>query len=219
MGLSTNDSPSRYWNEFYASHSSGLKKPSQFATFILGELDERSFICDVGCGTGKDALFFASHGHHVVGVDGSEEAVGFCNESAKSLSLDTRFFCSSVQSLSDSPVLDDSVSLSAASPLVVYARFFLHAISEEDEDTLLEWVRNVSETTSRSVKFAAEFRTHRDATLPKSTSQHYRRFINPIDFMSKSVRNGFNVDYFVEGFGFAKYKNDDAHVARCIISI
>lgn len=219
MSLVRDKGVSQYWNEFYASHSAGLKRPSQFATFILGEVDDQSLIFDVGCGTGKDTLFFASHGHHVVGVDGSDEAVNFCNENANSLSLDAQFFCSSVQNLASSSVLEGSTALSTASSLIVYARFFLHAIPEEDEDALLEWVKTVSEVTSRPVKFAAEFRTHRDATLPKSTSQHYRRFVNPADFMSKSIRNGFNVDYFVEGFGFAKYKNDDAHVARCIISI
>lgn len=64
---------------------------------------------------------------------------------------------------------------------------------------------------------AAEFRTIRDAQQAKVTAEHYRRFVNPLVFMANANTAGFATDYFVEGFGYAKYKDDDAHVARCLM--
>ena len=63
---------------------------------------------------------------------------------------------------------------------------------------------------------ALEFRTSRDEFLSKVTESHYRRFINPLAVVAKGNHLGFSCEYFVEGFGYAKYKSDDAHVARII---
>jgi cyclopropane fatty-acyl-phospholipid synthase-like methyltransferase len=40
-------------------------------------------ILDVGCGTGEHSLFFASHGHEVVGVDSSPRAIQKAQEKAR----------------------------------------------------------------------------------------------------------------------------------------
>jgi 2-polyprenyl-3-methyl-5-hydroxy-6-metoxy-1,4-benzoquinol methylase len=32
-------------------------------------------ILDIGCGTGENSLYFAGHGHEVVGVDSSRRAI------------------------------------------------------------------------------------------------------------------------------------------------
>jgi len=104
-----------------------------------------------------------------------------------------------------------------AQTVVIYARFFIHAITEEDENFLFALVKNVG--PQLKTLFAAEFRTHRDATMPKETAIHYRRFIDPHEFLVRSINLGLNVEYYVEGFGLAKYKSDDAHVARYLLSI
>lgn len=40
--------------------------------------------------------------------------------------------------------------------------------------------------------------------------------MNPTTFQARTLARGFDVEYAVEGFGFAKYKEDDAYVARAI---
>ena len=51
----------------------------------------------------------------------------------------------------------------------------------------------------------------------KETAAHYRRFIDPLNFLTSALARGFELHYFVEGFGYAKYNSDDAHVARVIL--
>jgi hypothetical protein len=48
------------------------------------------------------------------------------------------------------------------------------------------------------------------------TQQHYRRFVSPATFQARALGRGFEVVYAVEGFGFAKYRLDDAYEARAI---
>ena len=48
------------------------------------------------------------------------------------------------------------------------------------------------------------------------TDSHYRRFVLPASFEARALGRGFDVLYTVEGFEFAKYREDDAYVARTI---
>jgi SAM-dependent methyltransferase len=215
--MTIDPSTARHWDGFYSSAEvHRLKPPSQFGAFVIGEMAPSAMVVDIGCGSGRDALFFASHRYPVVGVDASSAAVSHCQSMSKALDLNATFLCSEVQSPELTTRLRNEPAYQNASDLLVFARFFLHAIPEEAEDALLEFVASVAKPGH--TKFAAEFRTQRDATLPKSTAQHYRRFIDPVALLAKAIKQGMSVDYFVEGFGFAKYGGDDAHVARCLFS-
>lgn len=68
-----------YWDKYYAGKKvTNFLLPSQFAVFVLGELSQPSVIYDIGCGRGRDALFFTQAGHTVFGVDSSSIAVRKC---------------------------------------------------------------------------------------------------------------------------------------------
>lgn len=200
-----------YWQSYYSGQRTLVTPlPSQFAVFIAGEMHQQHEVFDIGCGGGRDSLFFGANSHVVTGVDGSEAAIEKCRELAQKAGLaDTRFVCSPVTS-------DELASVAAPSaglPVLVYARFFLHAITDEEEERFFRLARAL---TSGGGKLAVEFRTMRDVAQEKVTASHYRRFIDPIFFNARALKFGFSARYFVEGFGFAKYKNDDAHVARFI---
>ena len=64
---------------------------------------------------------------------------------------------------------------------------------------------------------ALEFRTEKDEKLTKSTPEHYRRFVSSSNVISYALKLGYVCDYQVEGFGYAKYKNDDAYVSRLLM--
>lgn len=205
---------SSYWNEFYRAKAASLAAPSQFALFVLGETSADSRILDLGCGTGRDAIYFSSQGRHVVGVDASEAAVAHCTKVAKDNGLSARFLTSTIDA---ADLLDRAAREFEGAPragMTVYARFFVHAINDEEEMALLRLAAGIC---SKGDLLAAEFRTIRDAQQAKVTAEHYRRFVNPLDFMANATSVGFTTEYFVEGFGYAKYKDDDAHVARCLM--
>lgn len=200
---------SEYWNSYYDACRSRRHTPSQFAVFVDGELTGPHRIIDIGCGTGRDSIYFAQVGHDVVGVDASEAAVRGCRAVVDEFSLCAEFV--------ESSILSDNLAARLASdrgPTVIYARFFLHAVTEEEEGAFL---RLAARLTRPGDILAVEYRTVRDSSGAKVTGTHYRRFIRPSEFQANAIKSGFDVTYAVEGFGYAKYGPDDAYVARDLL--
>lgn len=198
-----------YWDAYYADRGVERPLPSQFATFVAGELDGPTRIIEFGSGSGRDALFFAAHGHDVTGVDASKAAVEACTAQGDELGLDVEFLAARID--------DDVLTELRVSPgnTMVYARFFVHAITEEEETVFLDLVAGL---TSPGDRLAVEYRTVRDSSGAKVTGSHFRRFVDPTAFNAQAVLHGFDVTYAVEGFGFAKYRQDDAYVARALFA-
>lgn len=96
---------------------------------------------------------------------------------------------------------------------MLYARFFVHAITDHEEESFLDLAAAV---TSPGDLLAVEYRTIRDQVGAKETQTHFRRFVLPATFQARALGRGFEVTYAVEGYGFAKYRHDDAYVARTI---
>jgi cyclopropane fatty-acyl-phospholipid synthase-like methyltransferase len=204
------EAKSAYWDEYY-SRATDIARPlpSQFAVFVAGELKSPHRIVEFGCGNGRDSLFFSAHGHRVIGVDASDPAVKRCVGLAEALGEVVEFVTSAI----DDPGLIGRIPPSER-PTAIYARFFLHAITEEEEQSFF---RCASALTKPGDVMAVEYRTIRDLSQAKTTVSHFRRFMDPVVFQVVAARHNFRTRYAVEGFGFAKYLHDDAYVARCVL--
>ena len=202
-----------YWNKYYKDRRSNqVLIPSQFATFVAGEMHptQQGSIVELGCGNGRDALFFARHSFNVLGVDASVEAIDICRTAAVGLKAD--FIVGDVD---DSDLLHSiQMILKDQHAALLYSRFFLHAISDESQTAIFDLSNKLC---SPGALMALEFRTVRDKQLTKETESHFRRFVDPLSLLDEAIRFGFRVEYFVEGFGYAKYRADDAHVARVML--
>ena len=201
-----------YWNGYYSQKSS-LTYPSQFCLFALGEMKPSDLVVDLGCGQGRDALYLASQGFQVLGVDGSESAVAACRQEAERRGIrNAEFICSPIESAALLTRLAQLRQEHSGS-LFIYSRFFLHAIDAASEEKLLQMVKRL---TLPGEMLALEFRTWRDERLSKTTPDHYRRYVDPTATIRALTHAEFDIRYFVEGFGFAKYRTDDAHVCRIL---
>ncbi len=201
-----------YWNGFYKQKSSPTY-PSQFCLFALGEMKPSDLVVDLGCGQGRDSLYLASQDFRVLGVDGSESAVAACRQEADRRGIrNAEFICSPIES---GTLLAHLAQLRKAhrGSLFIYSRFFLHAIDAVSEEKLLQMVKRL---TVPGEMLALEFRTWRDEMLSKTTPDHYRRYVDPTTTIRSLTQAEFEIRYFVEGFGFAKYRTDDAHVCRIL---
>lgn len=205
---------SDYWNSYYASRAVlKLSAPSQFAAFVAQEAGDAHLIIEVGCGNGRDSLFFARHGFQVVAIDGSSAAIAKCEESRQAQKLDSiAFACATVGTDGFAEALVAARARSDG-PAMAYARFFLHAITDAEEVAFFD---AMSAALHEGDRLAVEYRTVRDAAGEKTTAAHYRRYVEPAQVIANAAGFGFAVEYEVEGFGFAKYLNDDAYVARTV---
>ena len=208
---------SDYWNNYYKDTKGVGAIPSQFAAFAACEFLSGSPIIDVGCGNGRDAIFFSSLGYKVIGIDSSSSAVELCSSAVKHLAVDA---CFRILDISEDKIaIDkfvDTLIVDDASDINIYSRFFIHAIDEEAENNFFYLINRLK--SFANVKVFLEFRTVRDKSLPKETTSHYRRFVQPENIIAKIYQCNMQLKYHVEGFGYAKYKSDDAYVARLIFA-
>lgn len=204
----------QYWDGFYKSQTAAsLIVPSQFAAFAAIEFGGNvDTVVEVGCGSGRDSIFFAASGFKVIGLDESGVAVDSSRKLADANSVKAMFLHFGISDLGAAKGIQEYADENTR--MAMYARFFLHAINEQEQKSFFKLARDILKPDGL---LAVEFRTDRDQKQEKVTPEHYRRYIEPACFAATASDEGFKTNYFVEGFGFAKYKADDAHVARFIL--
>lgn len=79
------------YEKLYRDERNALGEPGkEFVRFFKFYAKPNAFIFDVGCGQGRDALFIARLGHHVLGVDLSPTGIAdlLTDASAEGLSIE-----------------------------------------------------------------------------------------------------------------------------------
>lgn len=202
-----------YWNSYYENTAKNAAQ-SKFAEFIIEQHPNHKFLVDVGCGNGRDTLFFAKSNWQVLGIDASAAAISHCIN--QDLTFDT---CSSFLTADITNI--DLVSVIKAHQFIlnetlIYARFFLHSITAADELTFLEQVAKV---VKEGAHFCFEVRTSEDALLPKSEPNHYRRFVIPEELEESCRSFGMVPLYTYVSRGLAPYGTEDPVILRGIFTL
>lgn len=208
-----------YWQEFYGNREEQkrLAIPSQFAAFVSNEMSsfsDKYIILELGCGSGRDAGLLSKHFAKYVGVDQSKEALeraSYLNNAAMQSKQNIDFIDLDLELQSS---VDALISLleEKKMPIMLYTRFFLHAVDPSVEKMIMDLSSKLNCAWS-----AHEFRILGDEANPKVTGAHYRRYLDFERFKATAKDYGWHVLYDVSGYGFAKYGDDDALVGRLIL--
>ncbi len=111
----------QHWQSFYQA-SETPTFPSQFSVFVQSWLVESTeTIIEVGCGNGRDAIFLSRAGHHMLV---SDQVVGVGLRELANASSSFDYVEGDVVAAVGS--MGEFVDLSK--PVIVYSRFFQHAI-------------------------------------------------------------------------------------------
>ena len=198
-----------YWDTFYREKKITLQK-SKFAFFCKKFLKNyKGTLYDIGCGNGRDVLFFNEKNIHCIGIDKSKEAIK--KNKKKIVKYQNKFLMKNFCGLFNKKSINDNFS--------IYSRFTLHAINYNDEKKLIESLKNKKNLNYIFI----ECRTIKDDFygLGKKVgkhefiSSHYRRFIDP-KVLKNKLRKYFKIVYFKESKNFAKFKNENPCVLRII---
>lgn len=201
-----------YWNHFYEKGKAKMT-PSPFARDMLPHMQKKQGITllDIGCGNGRDSLYFAQNGLQVTGIDLSESAIRELNRLCKN--SNTEFICCDYAKaeIFERKKYD-----------FCYCRFFIHAITEWQEDILLRKVYNV---LAEKGLFFIEVRSIKDELYGRGEpagrnayiyDEHYRRFIVKEELEKKLLAEGFRLIYSEEKQGFATFGEFDPYIIRII---
>ena len=198
-----------YWNCYYQNKLC-TNQPSPFAHYVSTLVEPGKTLVDLGCGNGRDSVFFAEVGLTVVAIDLSDRAIQMLT---KQNIPNIRFLCG------------DFISNSIHSPECydyAYSRFTIHAINQQQENLLIQTIYRALKPGG---KFFIEVRSIHDPLFGKGKQlernsffydNHYRRFIVLDDLVVSLQSYGFMVEYAKEQTGFAPYGNDDPPVIRIV---
>lgn len=202
-----------YWENYYKTHRI-LLEPSLFAKHVLKHhIKPKSLLVELGCGNGRDAIFFAYNNVKVLAIDQCEKEISYLAKINKHNNL--RLLCSDFTRLDNMEPCD-----------TIYSRFTLHSIDEEGENRTIDWAHN---HLNNGGKILIEARGHKNELHglgqpveghPNAYihDDHYRRFINLDEMCEKLKTKGFDIFLAEEKSGFAPFRDTD-HVFIRIIAI
>lgn len=189
-----------YWESFYKQHPIN-KDPSSFARYVFENyLETNKILLELGCGNGRDAIYFASQGLNVSAIDLAEKEIEFLQQ----LNIENAIFnAGSFTDLKDYNGFD-----------FIYSRFTFHSIDEESEDQVLSQLKN---TLKKDGLFLLEARSSKDEKLDKVFgTSHFRRYLDFNKTIAKIESKGFEIIESLESQGLAKYKQEDPYVLRIV---
>lgn len=204
-----------HWRQYYSKIS--LRGPSQFAALTLQEFTKSDLILDLGCGDGRDSLFFSLYGHRVLGIDPVPEAIKAAEESKERLAPggDLNFWNGSLAHKKEITAKVKEFR-PQVSNLLVYGRFLIHAITPEEEAMFWSLVQSLA--TIYKVEIALEFRNAGDRALQKKAEPHYRRFPKHEEVVRLAEQSGFQASYQYNGLGVGKYGSEEPNISRLFLA-
>lgn len=200
-----------YWENFYSKQNADLR-PSLFAIYVNELIKGKSSIIELGCGNGRDSVFFANNNHNIIAVDQCKSEIKFLQNQYKQLT-NVVFRCDDFTSLNTETIYD-----------VVYSRFTLHSINKQEEQRVLKWAY---ESLNKGGFFCIEVRGYKNEIYKLGETvdnepdayiynNHYRRFLN-FDTLCSDLRNlGFEITFAAEEKGFAPFNGEDETYIRVI---
>ncbi|SMD32387.1 Methyltransferase domain-containing protein [Reichenbachiella faecimaris] len=199
-------SDKEFWEDFY-SKKKGTLEPSPFATFVFDEIGLAGTLIELGCGNGRDSLFFSERGISVYGIDQCETTISRLNKLSRS---NAKFEVRDFTTLDGLGQFDN-----------VYSRFTLHSVSKEQATQTLVWA---FQSLNEGGKFCIEVRSIKDELFGQGTevekdafvTDHYRRFIRIDEMLEELKAIGFKIDYSIESKGLAVYKDEDPSIIRIV---
>lgn len=193
-----------HWRSYYRQNTAPLQ-PSSFAREVARQ-EPPGRLLEVGCGNGRDAVFFAGKGFAVTAIDASESAIELCRNLDPTSPIS--FLHGSLPQIAVRQKQD-----------VVYSRFCLHAMTEPEEVAMLKSAARILDPGGRLL---IECRSINDPlaskgeviSLTERIHGHYRRFIVKEELRGRVEAAGFIVESLIESGGLSALDGDDPVVIR-----
>ena len=193
----------QYWQKFYAAQRTP-SEPSLFAQFVWENFLAKNAaptLLELGCGNGRDAVFFKRQKIAVTAIDQANDEIDFLAGSH----ADIRFLAGDFTKLPD---------FNFAPFDCIYSRFTWHSIDTTGEARLLN---DCPKLLKSGGILAIEARGFQNSLFQKGEKVgenayifggHYRRFVD-FDALCEKLSQNFNLEFAQESAGFAPFENEN----------
>jgi SAM-dependent methyltransferase len=215
-----------FWSAYYASAAAGdsplTDAPSSFIQFCSPHVRPGDKVVEFGCGNGRDARWFLGQGYTYTGVDACSAAVDRCESGVKRAGGGAKAAARAPCTFHTGDFADPGLlGAESATADVVYSRFTLHSVTDEQETRA---VANAFRLLKPGGRFMLEARSTRDprcgvgaCVAPNAyVDTHYRRFLELGATVAKCEAAGFDVGVACEEVRAANFLGDKAVVVRII---
>ena len=198
-----------FWNNYYLKKIEGdnelSDKNSTFSKYVYKYFNKNfhKSLIDLGCGNGRDSIFFEKKGLKVISVDISQTALDHIT------SDNIIKICSSMEKIHNIPID------------ICYTRFSLHSINLKKQDKVLDWCfKNLNKNgllciETRSIN-DPRFEKGKEVEDSAFIDTHYRRFTCLSQLNKKLIEKKFKIIKSEEEFYDSNFKEDKAVVNRII---
>lgn len=202
----------QYWNNYYKV-SQDVIVPSQFAIAMGNKYIRKGKLLELGCGNGRDSLYFSKGGIQVTAIDASEFVIE---------KLKNKYTKSNIKFIMDDFVT--SKELTEKHYNYIYSRFTVHSISEKQQKILL---KNVYHALEKDGIFMIEVRSIHDELFGKGVpveknayifNEHYRRFIVMEELVASLTVLGFTIIFSQQSRNLAPFNGENPIVIRLIVA-
>jgi tellurite methyltransferase len=207
----------KYWNNYYKNENTP-STPSPFAEYVLDEWIHHDAngdfkICELGCGNGRDAIFFHEQGLFVNAFDQAEDQISKLNDRFSKFEK-INFFCNDFTDLQKSDSYD-----------AIYSRFTLHSINSNEQSKVLKWA---FDQVKKGGFLFIEARGLKNGLFKKGKNfmgeplsfiydGHYRRFIDLKHILLELNEICFYILYSEEKRGFAPFNDENDFFIRIVV--
>jgi tellurite methyltransferase len=202
-----------YWRDYYSKQREE-RLPSLFAKHLVENYlnDKDVTLIELGCGNGRDSIYFSDKGIKVIAIDQVEEEIDYLrNKYSDSKNLE--FISGDFTNFEDDRKFN-----------VVYSRFTMHSINASQQDRVLKWSFDHLEQDGL---LCIEVRGKKNEIFKKGEKvtgeedayifeNHYRRFLDFNELCNQLKEIGYSLIYCQEDKGFAPFKNTNETFIRVI---
>ena len=82
----------KYWTDYYKTDNAP-QKPSYFAMDIADMLHPNKKMLELGCGNGRDSIFFSEKGIYVTAIDQAESSINNLSKKYSDIKFVADDFC------------------------------------------------------------------------------------------------------------------------------
>ena len=204
----------QYWDSYYSGNRTDISEPSGFAKFTMEQVQANGSpvgrkLIDLGCGNGRDSMYFCKSGLMVTAVDSSISAIKSIDERQMPIFA----------------VCNDFVNTRALACVdydYCYARWSIHAITQVQQNELIP---NIYHGLKDGGLLFIEVRTVNDVKYGQGEplgeheyffDAHYRRFIVASELIDQLEDEGFTIVNSEESDTFSVVGDDAPTLLRLV---